>query len=354
MTHIDELLKKNRIFDSNDKLHRKLFLEILKKLTIFHRDNCKKYKKFITYLSDNNYFNDLKDLPFLPVQIFKLNKLMSINVKDVFKTLSSSGTSSMRRSQIFLDKKNAENQIKVLNKILSQRFGKKRFPMLIVDKDPTKQNRLEFSASTAAIYGFSIIASKKYYLLNDNNEINYEVLKKFIKECSNKNFFIFGFTSSIYQFLLQKIKGEKIDFSKGTLIHGGGWKKLSKLNISNKIFKDALYKKFKLKKIINYYGLVEQTGSIFFECDNGFFVSSIFSDIIIRGKNFEVLPANQKGLIQLFSVLPSSYPGHNLITEDIGSIKDENFKCNCGLKGKHFLVHGRAQQAEIRGCSDAK
>ena len=38
------------------------------------------------------------------------------------------------------------------------------------------------------------------------------------------------------------------------------------LNISNLTFKKKLLKKLKLKSIYNYYGLVEQTGSIFIEC----------------------------------------------------------------------------------------
>ena len=61
----------------------------------------------------------------------------------------------------------------------------------------------------------------------------------------------------------------------------------------------------------------------------------------------------QRGLIQLLSLLPTSYPGHNILTEDVGEIIGED-DCKCGLKGKHFLVHGRAKQAEIRGCSDVR
>ena len=59
----------------------------------------------------------------------------------------------------------------------------------------------------------------------------------------------------------------------------------------------------------------------------------------------------KKGFIQLFSLLPTSYPGHSILTEDIGEIveKDES---ECTVKGKHFLVHGRTKQSEIRGCSD--
>jgi len=112
-----------------------------------------------------------------------------------------------------------------------------------------------------------------------------------------------------------------------------------------------LKKKLNLKHIYNYYGLVEQTGSIFIECKCGYFISSNFSDIIIRDENFNELKHNQKGFIQLFSLLPSSYPGHIILTEDVGEIIEPN-NCNCSINGKRFLIHGRIQEAEIRGCSD--
>ena len=102
------------------------------------------------------------------------------------------------------------------------------------------------------------------------------------------------------------------------LIHGGGWKKLENKGVSNNIFKRKIKKKFNINKIYNYYGLIEQTGSIFFECENSYFVSSIFQ--LLLEIKFNVLPNNQKGLVQLMSVLPTSYPGHNIITEDIGKI----------------------------------
>ena len=98
--------------------------------------------------------------------------------------------------------------------------------------------------------------------------------------------------------------------------------------------------------------MVEQTGSIFFECEHGKLHTPNFADIIIRDPiTFEPLPFNSKGLIQLISLLPSSYPGHSILTEDLGTIHGED-NCPCGRMGKYFEVHGRIKNAEIRGCSD--
>jgi phenylacetate-coenzyme A ligase PaaK-like adenylate-forming protein len=115
-----------------------------------------------------------------------------------------------------------------------------------------------------------------------------------------------------------------------------------------------LNKKIKLNRIHNYYGLVEQTGSIFVESHKcGYLHTSAYSEIYIRDKNFNVLENKKKGLIQLLSLIPTSYPGHNILTEDIGEIIGVD-NCKCGLKGKYFLVHGRAKEAEVRGCSDVR
>ena len=126
---------------------------------------------------------------------------------------------------------------------------------------------------------------------------------------------------------------------------------MEKIKVSNSIFKKRLNQKLKLNNIYNYYGLVEQTGSIFLDCKKcGCFVTSIYSDVIIRDKFFNEIN-NGKGIIQLLSLLPTSYPGHNILTEDIGEIINSG-NCICSVKGKRFKVYGRNKDSEIRGCSD--
>ena len=110
-------------------------------------------------------------------------------------------------------------------------------------------------------------------------------------------------------------------------------------------------KKLKNKKIKNYYGLVEQIGSIFFECKCGYFIASNFSEIIIRDENLKECSYGKKGFVQLLSLLPTSYPGHSILTEDIGEIVEDK-NCNCYGHGTRFLIHGRLKNAELRGCSN--
>tara|TARA_B100001093_G_C26847711_1_gene1023684 strand:- start:341 stop:1405 length:1065 start_codon:yes stop_codon:yes gene_type:complete len=340
-------------FAKNEKLS--FFLKGIKKLTSHHRKKCKKYNNILNVIKNKkSQLLNLADYPFLPTQIFKKLDLKSTNDDKIIKKLVSSGTSGFETSKIYLDRENAINQRKVLNKIMTTVIGSERLPMLIVDQPASMTEKNTFNARMAAIQGFSIFGRHHVYLLNDKNEIDYKALNQFLKKYSSSKFIIFGFTSVVFQSLINKLLLKKIigSLKKGILIHGGGWKKLEKLKISNERFKKELFKKFLLKDIYNYYGLVEQTGSLFLESKKcGYFHTSIFSDIIIRDKNFNVLNYKKRGLIQLLSLLPSSYPGHNILTEDIGEIIGED-DCVCGLNGKYFTVHGRAKNSEIRGCSN--
>ena len=98
--------------------------------------------------------------------------------------------------------------------------------------------------------------------------------------------------------------------------------------------------------------MVEQTGSIYMECEYGHFHTSVFSDIIIRrAHDFSPADVGEEGIIQVLSILPKSYPGHSLLTEDKGILLGED-DCPCGRSGKYLKVTGRLEHAEIRGCSD--
>ena len=65
----------------------------------------------------------------------------------------------------------------------------------------------------------------------------------------------------------------------------------------------------------------------------------------------EPVPDGTPGVIQVVSSLPTSYPGHSLLTEDLGVIVGADLP-GTALKGRCFDVLGRLPRAELRGCSD--
>lgn len=326
----------------------------LKELSLYHYNKCEKYKNIIDCFNiDLNKIDKMVDMPFLPVRIFKEEELKSTD--DIQKTMTSSGTTGQRVSKIFVDSNTASNQQKTMVKIVSDFIGKKRLPMIILDTESVLKDRNMFSARGAGILGFSMFASKKIYAFDSDMNLNFELINNFLGEHKEENILLFGFTFMIWQYFYKTLKENnniKFDLSNGILIHGGGWKKLVKEKVSKEEFKKGLYEVCGIKRVHDYYGMVEQTGCIYMECECGHLHASNFSDIIIRNTtDFSVCENGKEGIIEVVSSIPESYPGHCLLTEDKGVILGED-DCPCGRKGKYFEIHGRIKNAEIRGCSD--
>lgn len=227
--------------------------------------------------------------------------------------------------------------------------------MLVVDSSVIVKDRALFSARGAGVLGFSMLGYDVTYALDENMALDIERVQAFLRKHSNEQILVFGFTFIIWQHFYSELKrfNIKLELDRGVMIHGGGWKKLADQAVDNETFKSEIRRTTGISRVYNYYGMVEQTGSIFMECENGFLHSSLFSDVLIRDfKDFTLAPRGVPGLIQLVSLLPQSYPGHSIITEDIGEIVGVD-DCLCGRMGKYFRVHGRIKNSETRGCSDA-
>ena len=336
--------------DKNDFIKSKL-----KFLFDHHMRGSIDYKKMMTSMSfDARDATSIESFPFLPVRMFKLHELKSVENSEIIKTMTSSGTTGQQVSKIYIDKVTSVIQTKVLSQIMSNFLGKSRAPMIIIDSEETIKNRKKFSARTAGILVFSMFGTKKIFALNNDMTLNYERVNNFIKQQKDKSIFLFGFTSIVYQHFYKYLetKDLKLDLTNGVLIHGGGWKKLINIAVDSNTFRKKLKSVSNINRVHDYYGMVEQTGSIHMECEKGYLHTSEYSDIIIRGFNdFEVLENGKEGIVQLISLIPLSYPGNSILTEDLGYIVGED-DCLCGRKGKYFKITGRIKKAELRGCSD--
>lgn len=344
---------------SLDKKEKRILLtKRLVELTKLHRSNCLEYASILKSIDfDEDKVEDYEQLPFLPVRLFKNLELKSVAKEDVVKTMTSSGTSGQAVSKIFLDRTTSSNQQKTMVKIVSNFTGSSRMPMIILDCPSVVKDRRMFSARGAGILGFSIFGAKKVYALDDDMKLDVEALKIFLDKYHGQKILLFGFTFIVWQHFYKEIarlksEGVTFDLSQGILLHGGGWKKLENEAVSPEEFHRRLKDVCGIDSIHDYYGMVEQTGCIYMQCECGHLHASIFSDVIIRNpKDFAVCPKGQRGIIQVVSAIPESYPGHSLLTEDEGEILGED-DCPCGRKGKYFKIYGRLQNAEIRGCSD--
>lgn len=331
-----------------------LFTDAMNALTRHHVAHCDDYRRmlaFTGYSPAENYALD--ELAPLPVRLFKDLELLSCTRNDVVKTLTSSGTTGQRVSRIFLDRTNASLQTRVLARILASVSGGLRLPMLIVDSPAVVRDRRLFSARGAGVLGFAMLGTDVTYALDERMRLDEPAIAAFCERHAHQPALVFGFTSIVWEhlYMAMRERGKRLPLHDAVLLHGGGWKKLADQAVDAVTFDNSLRETCGIGRSINYYGMVEQTGSIFIACNHGHLHCSNYSDVIVRRHDFTPAATGESGTLQLMSLLPTSYPGQNLLSEDEAVVLGED-DCPCGRKGKYFHVAGRIRQAELRGCSD--
>jgi phenylacetate-coenzyme A ligase PaaK-like adenylate-forming protein len=343
-------------FGLNESQKNAWLVQELSRLTQWHTTQCDTYREILERNRDVNTSVDrMEDIPFLPVRLFKHLDLLSVPKDEIVKTVTSSGTTAQAVSRVFLDKETSTNQIRALVKILQDFIGVQRMPMLIIDHPNVVKNRQTFSARGAGILGLSNFGSDHTYALMDESMgIDHNRIDQFLEKHGGKNILLFGFTFMVWQYFVRKLEsiGRRLEINHGILLHSGGWKKLEAEAVSGAEFKYRLDACSGIKRVHNFYGMAEQVGTVYVECEQCRLHVPVFSDVLIRNPvDWNPMSIGEKGLVQVLSILPTSYPGHSLLTEDLGEILGVD-DCPCGRLGKTIRIHGRLAKAEVRGCSD--
>jgi len=332
---------------------------IKEQLKAARRNNRQIDNLFTKTGTDTDTIRSLEEVPYIPVQMFKHFDLRTCPEQDIAKVLQSSGTTGSTPSRIPLDKPTTMNQIKALKTILADYLGKNRKIFLVIDHEGINRPAMAFSARTAGVRGLSIYAKKTFYLLKDEDGklvLNMPVIREVITNYSEDEVYAFGFTYIIWTTFMEQIKRENIRFSfKGfTLFHGGGWKKMQDLAVSKEQFSGSVSEVFgtQPETVLDFYGMAEQTGIIFVDCQEGNKHVPAFSQVIIRDPfTLEPCPPGKPGLIEVMSILADSYYDQAVLTEDLGVLVGVD-DCPCGRKGRYFRFVSRVEKAEVRGCGD--
>ena len=332
----------------------KLLCRQLSNLCHHHREHCPGYKRILD-LAHPEFCEakQLTDIPYLPVGLFKRQQLMSIPEQDVFQVLTSSGTTGQVPSRIFLDSQTARRQTLALASIMKTVLGRNRLPMVILDAKDILARRAQLSAQATAILGMMNFGRDHFFAFDEQMKLDEKGLTEYLAKYKSQPVFFYGLTYIVWRHFYHEIKDKNLDMSQGILVHSGGWKRLIEEAVSPTVFKDSLREATGLDSVYNFYGMIEQVGSIFLEDSDGFFCPPLFADVIIRNpKTWQECEVGESGLVQVLSALPTSYPGHSILTEDIGVVHgiDEPGK----HAGKRFSISGRLPKSELRGCSDVR
>ena len=330
-----------------------LLLPCFNELTAHHRQHCAGYNRLMSVIyGSKGAARSMQEIPFVPIGLFKSHLLSSVAAEAVFKTVTSSGTTGQQVSRITLDRETAQLQTTALSRIMTHVLGPHRLPMILVESAAVVADPSRLNARAAGVIGMMNFGRQHFYCLDESMHLDEPGLRAFLEKFGRQPFLIFGFTFMVWEYLLQRIANSGLDLSNGILIHSGGWKTLEAKAVTNTEFRRSFADKTGLTGIHNFYGMAEQVGSVFLEGEDGYLYPPNFADVIIRDPlTFREQPIGKPGVIQVLSLLPRSYPGHSILTEDLGVIHGVD-NSTCGRKGKYFSVIGRVPKAELRGCSD--
>ncbi|MGD0652988.1 MAG: acyl-protein synthetase [Thermoguttaceae bacterium] len=334
---------------------------ILRELCAEIAENCPPYDRFLRRLGPSSAdWQTISDVPPLPVSMFKQFLLAAVPPEKIVRELHSSSTSGGQPSRIVIDKTTAFRQTRALASILKEHLGGHRRPYLVLDAEESAGAGDTLTARGAAIRGVGNFASETVYGMNKQPDgdmaADWPRIEDFFQRHCHEPVLLFGFTFMVWTRFVEQSERRAVKFqaSKAQLLHSGGWKKLAAQAVTKEDFtrRTANVLSCDLGGILDFYGMVEQVGTVFVDCESGNKHAPAFADVLIR-RPYTLQPAEigQTGIIELISVLPTSYPGQALITEDQGVLVGVD-DCPCGRLGGYFRFTKRIEQAETRGCGD--
>lgn len=312
-------------------------------LKIFHfqAKNCPVYHDYLHYLKfDIAQVDEISKIPFLPINFFKTNKVLS-NKNEIETVFESSGTTGLNTSRHY-----------------------------VTDTEFYKRNSLAiFENQYGSIENYHIIALLPSYLERGNSSLVY-MIKHFI-ECSKSSFsgfylhdyeaimtvlieisrvdlsskkiLLWGVTFALLDFLEKGYDFSEFE-DKLIILETGGMKGRKKEMVREALY-DILKKGFGVKEIHSEYGMTELLSQAYSQNDATFQCPNTLK-IVLREVNdpFTIFPqttlAKTGGInvIDLANVDSCSF----IETQDLGQYYNHSGA---------FKVLGRFDNADLRGCN---
>ncbi|MBZ0253736.1 MAG: acyl-protein synthetase [Candidatus Methylomirabilis sp.] len=323
---------------------------------------CPPYRRFLDRLGPSpSAWRAPEDVPPLPVSMFKRYALRAVPTEEVVRELHSSSTTGDSPSRILIDKATAFRQARALVAVLKDFLGGKRRPYLVLDAPESAGAGETLVARGAAIRGVGNFASSTTYgmraLPGGDLAADWDAIEGFFRAHGAGPALVFGFTFIVWSRFVREAEARGLRFpaAQATLLHSGGWKKLAAEAVSKDEFsrRTAAVLGAPAAAVVDFYGMVEQVGTVFVDCAAGAKHAPAFADVLLR-RPHTLRPATpgESGVIEVLSVLPTSYPGQAILTEDQGELLGVD-DCPCGRKGRYFRFTSRVERTAVRGCGDA-
>ncbi len=303
----------------------------------------------------------IADLPYLPVGAFKADPPLTLgDSTKIIRTLASSATTGQTPSRVTLDSPTSRRMSKGVVAIASDFIGASRRPYLVIDTPQTLNGIGELSARAAAIQGLRPFATDLVCCLQQAGDaapcIDEARLLEFAARYREREVLAYGFTYLIWQQLVTPLRerGVQLNMPRIHVLHSGGWKRLQDQAVTREAFAQGIAQVFgcTAERVIDFYGMVENVGVIYPDCEYGHKHVPAFAAVIVRDPlTLRPVEAGRQGLVQVCSALPTSFPGFLVLTDDLAEVIRYD-GCRCGRRGVSFRFLKRVPQVEIRGCGN--
>ena len=310
---------------------KKEFEKITLKVFRFQYENNKIYNSFCNYLGKSpSNVKQISDIPFLPIQFFKSEKIVS-STNEPKVVFTSSGTTGIITSKHFVtDVLVYENSY---NKAFALFYGNiENYCVLAL-----LPSYLEREGSSLIYMVEDLIKSSSHkdsgFYLNNLEQLSNKIIEL---ENQDQNIILIGVTYA----LLDLIEYKKFQLKNTIIMETGGMKGKRKEIIREELHQ-TLCDGFGVNAIHSEYGMTELLSQAY-SLGNGIFECPIWMDVLIRDTEdalsyVEVGKTGGINVIDLANINSCSF----IATQDLGK-KYEN---------KTFEVLGRFDNSDIRGCN---
>lgn len=300
----------------------------------YQYENVEVYRKFVDYLKIiPSEIDEITDIPFLPIEIFKNHLVLDKNaVSDNY--FQSSGTTQMNRSKHYIaDFSLYEESI---YKSFEEFIGKPEDYIFLGLLPNYSEN-----THSSLIYMVDFLMKKSGKPENGYFLYNHQELFNLLQTLTDKKVILFGVSFALLDFLdFCNANSQTLQLSNTlTVIETGGMKgrkeEMTKDELL-KIFKQG----FKNDKIYSEYSMTELLSQAYSLGEN-IYKSPNWMRILIRNTEdpFSYVEYGRTGAINIID-LSNKYSCSFIATQDLGRIEDGTFQ-----------VLGRIDHSDIRGCS---
>ena len=320
---------------------------------LYQYENVEVYRKFVDFLGKNpSEIKEIKDIPFLPIEMFKNHLVLDKNFKTENYFQSSGTTQIQTRSKHYIADFNLYEES--IYQSFEKFIGKPEDYIFLGLLPNYSENPY-----SSLIYMVDYLMKKSRkpengYFLYNHQEL-FELLQNLGKE--NKKVIVFGVSFALLDFLDSKNDFTTLQISDFTVIETGGMKGRKEEMTKDELLK-ILQKGFGTDKIFSEYSMTELLSQAY-SLGNNEYSCPNWMRILIRNTEdpFSYVENGRTGAISIID-LANRHSCSFIATQDLGKIiynpeilrYAQNDKNDLFRKVK-FQVLGRIDHSDIRGCS---